>query len=132
MTTEYTIKTYPKFDKELKKLTKKCPSLENDFERLKKVLLLDLKRGNHRLTQDRYNQIPGLGPKVTFQVFKIKKFRCKSIKEGNRSPFRFIFILSRKHNLIYFTECYYKSKHEIENKKRIQNVCANHEKYFNE
>jgi len=116
----------------LKNSPKKCPSLEKDFERLKKVLLLDLKRGNHRLTQDRYNQIPGLGPKVTFPVFKIKKFRCKSIKEGNRSPFRFIFILSRKHNLIYFTECYYKSKHEIENKKRIQNVCANHEKYFNE
>lgn len=53
MTTEYTIKTYPKFDKELEKLSRKCPSLEEDFERLKNVLLLDLKRGDHRLTQDR-------------------------------------------------------------------------------
>lgn len=44
MKTEYTIKTYPKFDKELKKLTKKCSTLEEDFERLKKVLLLDLER----------------------------------------------------------------------------------------
>ena len=50
MKTEYTIKTYPKFDKELKKLTKKCSTLKDDFERLKKVLLLDLERGNHRLT----------------------------------------------------------------------------------
>ena len=131
MTTEYTIKTYPKFDKEFKKLTKKCLSLEGDFERLKKVSLLDLKRGNHRLTQDRYNQIPGLGSKVNFSVFKIKKFRCKSIKEGNRSPFRFIFRLSRKHNVIYFTECYYKSKQELENKKGIQGICSNYEEYFN-
>ena len=58
MMTDYTIKTYPKFDKELKKLTKKCPTLKEDFERLKKVLLFDLERGNHRLTQDRYLQIP--------------------------------------------------------------------------
>ena len=131
MTTDYTIKTYPKFDREFKKLTNKCPSLEKDFERLKKVLLLDLKRGNHRLTQDRYIQIPGLGSKVKFPVFKIKKFRCKSIREGNRSGFRFIFILSRKDKIIYFTECYYKSKKEIENKNRIRNICKNYEKYFN-
>ena len=127
MTTEYTIKTYHKFDKELKKLTKKCPTLEEDFERLKKVLLIDLKRGDHRLTQDRYLQIPRLGSKVKFSVFKIKKFRCKSIPEGNQSKFRFIFILSRKHKIIYFTECYYKSKHEVENKHRIQHICSNHE-----
>ena len=131
MVTEYTIKTYPKFDKEFKKLSKKCPSLENDFERLKNVLLFDLKRGNHRLTQERYKQIPGLGPKVKFPVFKIRNFRCKDIPEGNKSKFRFIFILSRKHNIIYFTECYYKSQKEIENKKRIQNICSNYEIYFN-
>ena len=45
ITIEYSIKTYPKFDKEFEKLTKKCPSLEEEFKRLKKVLLLDLKRG---------------------------------------------------------------------------------------
>lgn len=73
MTNEYTIKTYPKFDKELKKLTKKCFTLEKDFERLKKVLLLDFKRGNHGLTQDRYLQILGWGSKVKFPIFKIKK-----------------------------------------------------------
>lgn len=130
MTTEYTIKTYPKFDKELKKLAKKCSTLEEDFERLKKVLLLDLERGDHRLTQDRYLQIPGLGSQVKFPVFKIKKFRCKSIPEGNRSKFRFIFILSRKHKIIYFTEVYYKSKHEVENRQRIQQICSNYEIYF--
>lgn len=130
MTIEYTIKTFPKFDKELKKLSSKCSSLNDDFERLKKVLLLDLERGNHRLTQDRYIQIPGLGRSVIFPVFKMKKFRCKDIPEGNRSKFRFIFILSRKHNIIYFTECYYKSKHEVENRKRIQKICSNYEYYF--
>ena len=52
-----------------------------DFERLKKVLLLDLKRGDHILTQDKYNQIPELSPQMKFPVFKIKKFHCKSTKE---------------------------------------------------
>lgn len=130
MTTEYTIKTYPKFDKELEKLSDKCSSLNDDFERLKKVLLKDLERGNHRLTQDRYLQIPGLGKSVVFPVFKVKKFRCKTIPKGNRSKFRFIFILSRKHNIIYFVECYYKSKKEVENRKRIQKICSNYGYYF--
>lgn len=127
---KYQIKTHPKFDKELNKLKEKCPSLETDFERLKKVLLLDLERGNHRLTQDRYLQIPGLGHKVKFPVFKIKKFRCKEIPKGNRSGFRFIFILSRKYNTIYFTQCYFKRKNEMENRKRIIDVCVNFEDFF--
>ena len=130
MTEKYTIKTHPKFDKEMSKLTDKCPSLESDFERLKKVLLLDLKRGNHRLTQDTYIQIPRLGRDVRFPVFKIKKFRCKDIPKGNRSGFRFIFILSRKHNVVYFTECYFKRSNEVENRNRIRKVCLNPEKYF--
>lgn len=127
---KYQIKTHPKFDKELNKLKEKCPSLETDFERLKKVLLLDLERGNHRLTQDRYLQIPGLGHKVKFPVFKIKKFRCKEIPKGNRSGFRFIFILSCKYNTIYFTQCYFKRKNEMENRKRIIDVCVNFEDFF--
>ncbi len=127
---KYQIKTHPKFDKELDKLTEKCPSLKKDFERLKNVLLLDLERGNHRLTQDRYLQIPGLGHNVMFPVFKIKKFRCKAISKGNRSGFRFIFVLSRKHNIIYFTQCYFKRKDKLENRKRIIDVCMNYEKFF--
>ena len=52
--TEYTIKTYPKFNKEFKKLTKKCPSIEENNKRLKKkVLLPNLKRGDHKLTHNR-------------------------------------------------------------------------------
>lgn len=130
MIEKYTIKTHPKFDKEMSKLTYKCSSLESDFERLKKVLLLDLKRGNHRLTQDTYIQISRLGRDIHFPVFKIKKFRCKKIPKGNRSGFRFIFILSRKHNVIYFTECYFKRSNKVENRERIKEVCSNPDKYF--
>nr|WP_295000200.1 hypothetical protein [uncultured Methanobrevibacter sp.] len=130
MIEKYTIKTHPKFDKEMSKLTDKCSSLESDFERLKKVLLLDLKRGNHRLTQDTYIQISRLGRDIHFPVFKIKKFRCKEIPKGNRSGFRFIFILSRKHHVIYFTECYFKRSNKVENRNRIRKVCLNPEKYF--
>lgn len=128
MKENYLIKTYPKFDDEFDKLKKKCPSLENDFERLKTVLLYDLNNGDNYLNPDRYLQLQGL--KVSFPVFKIKKFRCKSIPKGNRSGFRFIFILSRKHNLIYFTECYFKRKKKNENRDRIKYVCLNFEEFI--
>lgn len=128
MTVKYTIKTSARFDKEFNKLIRKCPSLEEDFGRLKNVILLNLSTGDHYLPDDLYHQIPGLD--VKFPVFKIKKFRCKAIPKGNRSGFRFIFILSRKHNVIYFTECYHKNKKELEDKNRIRKICSNPEKYF--
>ena len=129
MTKNYKIKTHPKFDKEFKKLIKKCPSLEEDFKRLKNVLLFDLKSGDHYLPTDRYHQIQRLD--VKFPVFKIKKFRCKSISKGNRSGFRFIFIINRKHNVIFFSECYFKGKKEMENMERIKEICLNYEEYLN-
>ena len=131
MTTKYIIKKYPKFQKEFKKLSKKCPSLEEDFEKFIKVLNADLTRGEQYLSQSRYHQIPNLGNDVIFPVFKLKKFRCKSIKKGNRSPFRFIFILSREHKLVYFTECYFKGNKENHNPKRIIKICKDYEHYFN-
>ena len=127
---EYRIVTDKKFDDDFRKLIKKCLSLEEDFERLKKVLLFDLKRGNHRLTHERYHQIPNLGGKVKFPVFKVKKFRCKKISKGNRSGFRFIFILSRKHNVVYFVECYHKNKKKNADIERIKNISKYFESHF--
>lgn len=101
------------------------------FWKVKKSFTFGFTKNQHRLTQDRYFQILRLGSKVHFPVFKIKKFCCKSIPAGNRSPFRFIFILCRKHKIIYFTECYYKSQNEVEDKNRIQDICLNYEYYFN-
>ena len=129
MKSDYTIKTSPQFNKEFKKLSTKCHSLDSDFKRLKVALLVDLER-NPRL-QSKYLQIPRLGKDVKFPVFKVKKFRCKAIPKGNRSGFRFIFILSRKHKLVYFTECYYKtSDDKKENVNRIKEICVNYEMYF--
>ena len=42
MTSDYTVKTGPQFDKEFKKLSSRCPSLPSDFDRLKTALLVDL------------------------------------------------------------------------------------------
>lgn len=128
MTENYKIKTHPKFDKEMSKLAKKCSSIEEDFERLKTVLLFHLRTGDHYLPDDSYLQIQRLN--VKFPVFKIKKFRCKEIPKGNRSGFRFIFILSRKHHVVYFTECYFKRSNKVENRTRIKDVCSNPEIYF--
>ena len=116
------------FDDEFDKLKRKCPSFDDDFKRLKSVLLYDLNNGDNYLNPDRYHQIQGL--KVRFSVFKIKKFRCKYIHKGNRSGFRFIFILSRKHKVIYFTECYFKGKKSNENRDRIKRVCLDFEEFI--
>ena len=41
-------------------------------------------------------------------VFKVKRFRCKSIKKGSNSGFRLVFAYDRALSLIYFIEIYYK------------------------
>ena len=121
----YKIKKHPKFEKEFKKLAKKCPTLKDDFNKFINVLLDDLDRNNHMLTHKRYKQLQGYKAKTP--VFKLKQFRCESIKKGNRSPFRFIFILDREYSIIFFVECYFKGKHESENKERIRHVFLNYD-----
>lgn len=53
----YKIKKHPKFEKEFKKLAKKCPTLKDDFNKFNNVLLDDLDRNNHMLTHKRYKQL---------------------------------------------------------------------------
>ena len=60
-------------------------------------------------------------------IFKLKYFRCKGMHKGNRFPFRFIFILDRKHDLIFFVECSFKGNNETENTKRISYIFSNYE-----
>ncbi|MDR0913414.1 MAG: hypothetical protein LBM96_12575 [Methanobrevibacter sp.] len=96
----YQFETTKKFDNEFFKLIKKCPSLENDFERLKNVIVADLSFNENKFPKSKYKRLSGLGDKVTLPVFKIKKFRCSKIKKGNRSGFRIIFIFNPKMNII--------------------------------
>ena len=48
----YKFKNHPKFDEEFDNLKGKCSSLEEDFMKFKKALLINLETNNHRLTHD--------------------------------------------------------------------------------
>ncbi|KZX11600.1 hypothetical protein [Methanobrevibacter curvatus] len=116
---KYRFECSNKFKNEFNKLVKKCPSLKDDFDLLKEAMAVDLNYNKQKFPQSKYEQIAGLGKNVTLPAFIVKKFRCKAIKKGNRSGFRFTFVFHREELLIYFVEAYFKSKKEMEDKNRI-------------
>ena len=79
-------------------VSKKCDTLEEDFNKFIKVILNDLNTDDKRLTHKRYKQLQGYKD-APAPIFKLKYFRCKGMHKGNRFPFRFIFILDRKHDI---------------------------------
>ncbi|MGL6298433.1 MAG: hypothetical protein ACRC1M_04630 [Methanobacteriaceae archaeon] len=118
MMKEYRFDYHKSFQKEFNKMSKRCPSLEEDFERFKKAILVDLDLFNNKLPERKYLKISGLGNTVKLPIFKFRNFRCKTHK---KNKFRFIFIFHEAESLIYFVEFYYKGNNEKENKNRILN-----------
>jgi hypothetical protein len=108
----------PAFDRDIKKLTKRFPTLEDDLETfIDKELRLF-----HKLNIDNKGvfQIPGLGfenPKV----YKGKKFACRSLKgKGVQSGIRVIYAHFESEDRIELIEIYYKGDKENEDRGRIQ------------
>lgn len=101
----YQFDTHPLFDDEFNKIINrhKCPTLKEDFERLKIALVQYLEDLN-RFPVNICNRIAGLDSKVKFPAFIVKNFRCKGINKGSRSGFRITFLFSREDNLFYFVE----------------------------
>ena len=121
MMTKYVFKNHHKFDKECSKLFKQCPSLEDDLEIFKEILIDDLlENGGYFPQNNTYFHVNRL--RTELPVFKVKKFRCHSIKKGNRSGFRIIFIYDKLLSLIYFVQIYYKTseKSEMDKKRAIK------------
>ena len=98
-----------------------CPTLKEDFERLKIALVQYLEDLN-RFPVNICNRIAGLDSKVKFPAFIVKNFRCKGINKGSRSGFRITFLFSREDNLFYFVEIYNKNKKPVEDKERINEL----------
>jgi mRNA-degrading endonuclease RelE of RelBE toxin-antitoxin system len=119
---DYNFDYHPIFKKELNKLIRKCPSLKDDFKILKDIMIIDLNNNNYQFPKSKYHRIKGLGGEISLPAFKIKKFRCKSIKKGNRSGFRFTFLFHEEESLIYFVQIYHKSANENEDQNRIINL----------
>jgi len=106
-----------KFKKDLKKLLKKFPSLEEDLDAFIKVQLIVY----HKFNVDNLGILPiertGIqNPKI----FKVKKFACKSLKgKGVYSGIRITYAYFPLEDFIEFIEIYYKGDQENEDRKRI-------------
>ena len=105
----------PEFKKDFKKLLKKYLSLEKDLNILKQLL-------------DKHPEgyppiifpISDLGIKT--KVFKVKKFRCRSLKgSGSNSGIRITYALFEEEKKIEFIEIYFKANQSNHNKERILN-----------
>jgi len=107
----------PAFDKDIKKLAKKYPTLEGDLETfIDKELKLF-----HKLKIDNKGvfQIPGLGFESP-KVYKGKKFACRSMKgKGSQSGIRVIYAYIESEDRIELIEIYYKGDKENEDRGRI-------------
>jgi len=112
------IEQLDKFKKDLKKLLKKFPSLEEDLESLVKAQLI----AYHKLKVDNHGifAIENLGIQ-TPKIFKVKKFACKSLKgKGVNSGIRVTYAYFSTEDRVELIEIYYKGDQENENRERIK------------
>jgi mRNA-degrading endonuclease RelE of RelBE toxin-antitoxin system len=109
----------PEFERDLKKLSKKYRSLEDDLQNfISTALYLYHKKDIN--TCELY-RIPDLklgtdNPKI----FKARKFACRSLKgTGSRSGIRVIYAYFEDIDRIEFIEIYHKNDKELEDRERI-------------
>lgn len=106
------------FDKDLKRLAKKFPSLLEDLDLVKRaaIELFHLKKINNQAVFPIPSFCSG-----TYQVCKIKKFACRSLKgRGVKSGIRAIYFFDIQKLKVVFIEMYFKSEQENENRLKIK------------
>lgn len=104
------------FQKDLKKLNKKFKSLNDDLKN-NFCDVLEAELPNHLPGTI---QISGLGEDVKVPIYKVKHFRCKSLKgKGSRSGIRVIYAYEWDEDKVTLIEIYYKNKKQNHDKKRI-------------
>jgi len=107
----------PEFEKDLKMLAKRFPSLEEDLKIFIKVAMNAFHRQN--IDSRAIFHISDLGihsPKI----YKAKKFACRAMKgKGARSGIRVIYAYHEAEERVEFLELYYKGDKENENRERI-------------
>ncbi len=110
-----TFEELAEFKKDLKTLTKKYRTLNDDLGVVKRVL--DVSPDERPPFSFR---IDDLGLKTC--IIKVKKIACKSMKgRGVNSGLRLIYAHFPEENKIVFIELYHKNSKEIEDKERILN-----------
>jgi len=106
------------FKKDLKKLTKRFPSLPDDIATAKKNAI----ELYHLLNIDNQSvfQINALHT-AELEIYKLKKFACKSLKgKGVHSGIRLIYAYGPGSLLVHMIEIYYKGDRENEDRERIK------------
>jgi mRNA-degrading endonuclease RelE of RelBE toxin-antitoxin system len=101
------------FQKDLKSLVKKYPSLPADLLIIEKILK------EEPMAEAPFSfVIPNLG--LSTCIIKVKKIACKSLKgKGVNSGFRLIYAHFNHEKRIVFIELYHKNNQSQENRKRI-------------
>ena len=106
----------PEFPKELKKLSRKYKSLNEDFEKFRTVLTITLP--NH--TPGTF-EISDLGANVKTPIYKVKHFRSRDFKgRGSRSGFRIIYAHIQNSEKVIFIEIYHKNSKTNHDERRIK------------
>lgn len=108
-----------KFSKDLKKLLKRFPSLEDDIDTFIRAQLF----AYHKHGVDNHGIVPIEGILIQNpEIFKVLKFACKSLKgKGVHSGIRITYAYFQSDDRIEFIEIYYKGDQENEDKERIKN-----------
>lgn len=112
-----------KFSRDLKKLLKRFPSLEEDLDSFIKAQLI----AYHKHHVDNHGIVPIEGILIQYpQIFKVLKFACKSLKgKGVHSGIRITYAYFSVEDRIEFIEIYYKGDQENEDKERIKYYYCN-------
>ncbi|MBA7536356.1 hypothetical protein ES705_28619 [subsurface metagenome] len=107
----------PEFSNDLKKIYKRFKSIYKDLQRFKNALELELPKrlsGTVRISR--------LGHDVKVPIYKVRHFRCQSLKgKGSRSGIRIIYAYEQDEDKVTLIEIYHKNKKENEDRDRILN-----------
>lgn len=110
----------PEFERDLKHLAKKFPSLPDDLETLVSTSLNLYHKLNTK--HDGIKRIENLGIDSP-QIFKVLKFACRSLKgRGAKSGLRLIYAYYPSIDKIEFVEIYFKADQENEDRTRISRI----------
>lgn len=107
----------PEFEKDLKKLKKRFPTLDDDL----KVFLSVQLPLYHKLKKDNQGIVPISGLSIDQpKVYKARKFACKALKgRGANTGLRVIYAHFEAEDRVELVEIYFKGDKGNEDKERI-------------
>lgn len=122
MTKTINYSSIPEFEMDFKRLRKRFQTLEQDFNRMKKLLLETHYLQGVPLPPNSLVDIEGFCSE-NYKSQKIRKFACASLKgKGGNSGIRVILVyekIKNEHN-ITFVEMYFKGDKQMEDRDRLK------------